>query len=282
MKVFVLGAGKAGSGLARALRKAGWQVTLRAARRGMPRRISADVVILAVRDAAIAQAAEELAGRVCVTAVVLHLAGALGPEILGSLRGRCAGVGQMHPLVAIADRRTDLRGAFAHVAGDRAAVLAARAIARAVGMRAVTVPGLDPAAWHAAGGLVASGAAVLVQAGMEVLIAQGIAPERACKMLGALLRSVAQNVLTLGLPHALTGVVRRGDATRAQAHLRAIGRVSTGHARLYREILAAQLPMALALGEADPAQLSGLSRLVFGRPRAPVGAARQRRGMRKA
>ena len=38
-------------------------------------------------------------------------------------------------------------------------------------------------------------------------------------MLGPLLRSVADNVETLGFPDALTGPVRRGDAAGVEKHL---------------------------------------------------------------
>src|SRR5262245_31449784 len=49
--VLVIGAGKVGTNLARALRAAGYPVTLRAARKGLPSRpIRARIVIIAVRD----------------------------------------------------------------------------------------------------------------------------------------------------------------------------------------------------------------------------------------
>lgn len=284
MNVWVLGKGKAGSCLAAALRKAGWSVTLRSGRRALPRKIAADVLIVAVRDGRIEGIAGQLGGRLARSAVVLHLAGGLGPEVLAGARGGCRGVGQMHPLVAFADAGCcpDLRGAYVHVSGDREAVRAARTIARALGMRALTVPGLDPGVWHAAGGMVASGAAALVEVGMQVLQSQGIDRRRASAMLGALVRSVAQNVLSLGLPLALTGVVRRGDVARAQAHLGAIGRISGRHLGLYREILAAQLPMARALGEAAPGDLDRLRGLASGRVEPGKPRAARRRGMRKA
>ena len=51
LRVFIIGAGKVGTSLSRALRARGVKVTLRAARSGLPaRRIAADLLILAVRD----------------------------------------------------------------------------------------------------------------------------------------------------------------------------------------------------------------------------------------
>ena len=60
LSVFVFGAGKAGAGLARALKAQGVKTHLRAAREGLPRTLDADVVILAVRDRDLAPLAARL------------------------------------------------------------------------------------------------------------------------------------------------------------------------------------------------------------------------------
>ena len=69
-------------------------------------------------------------------------------------------------------------------------------------------------------------------------------------MLGALLGSVAFNVSALGLPQALTGPVRRGDADAVRGHLAVLGAQDPEIEALYRLLVAAQLPMARALAEA--------------------------------
>lgn len=265
MQVYIVGAGKAGRCMGRALRAAGYRVVIRSGRRPLPQRVAGDAVLVAVRDGRIGTVASELRGRVDPGAVVLHLAGAHGPEALGALRGWCAGVGQLHPLVAFASARScpELRGVFAHVDGDPAARRVGRELAKGMGMRPATIAGIDLQSYHAAAGLVASGAVALVQAGVEILAAQGIASSRAVAMLGPLLASVAHNVKALGLPGALTGVTRRGDAALAQAHLEAIERAAPGRGLLYVQLLAAQLPLARALGEASKAQLECLDRLVL-------------------
>ena len=61
MKVFILGAGKVGTALARGLRAHGDTVTLRAARKGLPKqRIDADIVVLSVREKQLAELSAEL------------------------------------------------------------------------------------------------------------------------------------------------------------------------------------------------------------------------------
>jgi len=255
--VFVLGAGKVGTALARALRRAGAKVTLRPARRGLPRAIDADVVVLAVRDRDLRPTAEALVGVVARRAVVVHVAGALDASPLSPLRafGACAGVAQMHPMISFASTRfaPDLARGNVHVQGDPAAVTRARRLARLLGMTPRTVPGLDTVAYHAAAGLVANGAAALAAVGAELLVKAGVPRADAAKMLGPLLRSVADNIEKLGFPGALTGPVRRGDAAGVEKHLSTLRAKLPAAVVLYLAAAQAQLPLARALGDAPAA-----------------------------
>jgi predicted short-subunit dehydrogenase-like oxidoreductase (DUF2520 family) len=257
LRVFILGAGKVGTALARALRAEGVNVTLRAARRGAPRGpIAVDLLVLAVRDGDLERLVRELLARGSLdrrTAVV-HCSGALGPEPLAPLRGVAAGVAQMHPMISFASLEvgpTLTRGQV-NVDGDPAAIRVASRVARLLGMRPRHLPKLDKVAYHAAAGLVANGGAALAAAGTELLVRASVAPKVAAEMLGPLLRSVADNVERLGLPAALTGPVRRGDAKAVERHLAVIQNRCPDLVSLYRALVAAQLPLARELGEAPP------------------------------
>jgi predicted short-subunit dehydrogenase-like oxidoreductase (DUF2520 family) len=252
--VLVFGAGKLGSALARSLRARGVETTLRPARKGLPRAIDADVVVLAVRDADLRPLAERLSEARLVPrrAVVVHVAGALDAEALAPLRGACAGVAQMHPMISFASTRfgpTLVRGTV-HVQGDAAAVARARRIAHLLGMRPHTIAGLDRVAYHAAAGLVANGGAALAAVGAELLERAGVPRVAAPKMLGPLLRSVADNVEALGFPDALTGPVRRGDLAALKKHLATLREKLPEAVGLYLASAQAQLPLARAIGDA--------------------------------
>lgn len=261
LRVFVYGAGKLGTALARALRSAGARVVLRPARKGVPRRIDADVVVVAVRDRDVTPTAQAMIGVVARGAVVVHVAGALGADALAPLRGHCAGVAQMHPMISFASKRfaPDLARGNVHVAGDPAAVARARRVARMLGMTARTVKGLDTVAYHAAAGLVANGAAALAAVGAQLLERAGVAAREAPRMLGPLLRSVADNVETLGFPEALTGPVRRGDATGVAKHVATLRAKLPEAVPLYVAAGEAQLPLARAIGEAPAASLDAVA-----------------------
>jgi predicted short-subunit dehydrogenase-like oxidoreductase (DUF2520 family) len=262
LTAFIVGAGKVGTALARALRSRGVPTVLRAARKELPRAIDAGIVVLAVRDRDLRPLAEKLVGVVSPRAVVVHVAGALGAEPLAPLRGTCAGVAQMHPMISFASKRfaPELARGNVHIQGDAPAVARARRIARLLGMTARTVPGLDTVAYHAAAGLVANGAAALAAVGAQLLVQAGVEARTAPKMLGPLLRSVADNVEALGFPEALTGPVRRGDAAGVEKHLSTLREKLPYAVPLYLAAGAAQLPLARAIGEAPAESFDAVER----------------------
>ena len=266
--VFIFGAGKVGANLARALRATGVSVELRAARQGLPKKpIDAKVVIVAVRDGDVPKVAAALAERGLVGHLpvsILHCAGALGPDALAAARVGKARVAQMHPMISFASTHSlpGLERGQLHVDGDAAAVKTARAIGRKLRMSPRTITGLDHVAYHAAAGLVANGAAALAAGGAELLERAGVDAATAAKMLGPLLRSVAQNVEELGLPQALTGPVRRGDAGAVERHIATIGRLAPRLAQLYAAAAAAQLPLARELGEAPSENFDAIEQLL--------------------
>lgn len=266
LKAFVFGAGKVGTAIAHALRAAGVQTTLRAARKGLPKTLDADVVILAVRDRDVRLLAERMRdARVLPRhAVVVHVAGALGAEVLSPLRGSCAGVAQMHPMISFASRRVapGLARGNVHVQGDAPAVALAARLARLLGMTPRTIPDLDTIAYHAAAGLVANGAAALAAVGAELLARAGAAANLAPKMLGPLLRSVADNVEILGFPEALTGPVRRGDAGGVEKHLSTLEAKLPDAVPLYLAAARAQLPLARAIGDAPTESFDAVERVI--------------------
>lgn len=252
LRIHIHGAGKVGRALAHALRWAGARVTLRPARAALPRKLTTDLVILAVRDRDLARTAAELAPIVPENAVCVHVAGAVGPDVLEPLREVCAGVAQMHPMISFASKEffPTLADGNVRVAGDPRAVRIAKKVATALGMTPRTLPQLDTVGYHAAAAFVANGAAALAAMGVEVLVASGVPRSEAPLLLGPLLRSVAENVGELGFPDALTGPVRRGDPSAIEKHAAILEERLPEALPLYRASGLAQLPLARALAEA--------------------------------
>jgi predicted short-subunit dehydrogenase-like oxidoreductase (DUF2520 family) len=267
LSVAIFGAGKVGSAIHRGLRAARVDCSLRAARRGLYEHpVRASLLVLTVRDREIPIVARALAEKHLVTkeTAVVHVAGALSAEALAAVRASSAGVAQMHPMIAFAstDWSPTIAGGHAHVAGDREAVRRAKKLCGALGLHPRTFPSLDPVLYHASAGLVANGAAALAAAGLSALRAAGVPDAVIPRLLGPLLRSVADNVEHLGLPQALTGPVRRGDARAVEAHLATLRRISPELEGLYRAMGRAQLPLAREVGDASAEALDEVARVL--------------------
>lgn len=286
----IIGPGRAGLGLALALRRAGVRVLGVHGRRHkpMPRGIAlsvgglppwlaeAGVVLVAVRDEALAPVVVELAepGLLHSGQAVLHLSGARSSEVLAPLRHCGAAVGSMHPLMTVSEdpkrAAKHFAGATFALEGDVAAVSAADAIARRLGGRPVMIaPELKPA-YHA-GAVFASNYVVVLLAAAERLLAEaGIPPEAARAALLPLARATLDNVAAVGVEQALTGPVARGDTETVTRHL---GVVAPELRPVYVELARLALDLARAAGLSEERARALL--VALGHPAAAPGAAGQ-------
>jgi predicted short-subunit dehydrogenase-like oxidoreductase (DUF2520 family) len=290
LRVLLVGRGRVGSALGSALRRCRVPLRhLRARTRWPSGPVDADLVILAVRDAEIATVAHRLARSTLLPwgrrLAAVHCSGSLGPEALEPLRARGVAVAQMHPLLAFAARAAppSLAGAAICLRGDRSAVRRARALARVLGMRAVSVPRLRTALYHASAALVANGATALAAVGAMLLRQANVPAAAVPAMLGRLLQSVGENVTRLGVPQALTGPIRRGDAASVSRHVQALAEAEPKLLPLFLALATIQADMAAALGEAIPAELRAV-RAALRRAatlQGARGAARRPRATRK-
>lgn len=266
MKVLIIGAGKVGRALASAGRRHGHRVVLRPARRGVPSRpMEADLWVLAVRDGQLEALAVALASSGCVSpgAAIVHLAGSLGPETLRPIADAVPGasVAQMHPMLAFADpkRPPELKGGHALLAGDAPALRVARRFCKDVGLVPRIWPAVDPVRYHCAGALLANGSVALAQVAAELLESAGVSSSDCGRVLGPLLRSVAAQIEDLGLPAALTGPIRRGDAGTVARQWRAVRELPATSRALYRASARVQLKISTLLGEAPKSALADVA-----------------------
>jgi predicted short-subunit dehydrogenase-like oxidoreductase (DUF2520 family) len=286
VRVIVFGRGKLGTSLSRGLRAAGVRVTLRAGRAQPPRRLDPDaILILAVPDAQIAGLADRLAPLLGPRHVVLHCAGARGPEELAACAARGAAVAGLHPLVSFPSRKRlpGLAGAQFVAHGAPRGLRAARRVCRALGAHCSCLPVLGPA-YHAAAALLANGSAALAFSAARIWGALGM-PERVAERAAqSLLQSVAHNVGAVGLPAALSGPVARGDRGTVALHLRALRALTPDAAWSYEALL--PVVVACARAQGLPAERARAIGALLARPtprlfaRAPEGAPRPEPGRR--
>ncbi|WP_325484224.1 pantoate--beta-alanine ligase [Microbacterium sp.] len=186
-----------GTALAARLREAGVRVQGPAGRGATGE--TADVVLLAVPDGAIADAAAHIAaGR-----LVGHLSGASTLDPLAPHEAF-----SIHPLMTITTPDVSLAGVPAALAGSTDRALGtARALAAVLGMAGFGVADEDRAAYHAAA-TIASNYLVTLEGAAEQLAATAGVPRAA---LVPLVRATVENWAAIGAGPALTGPVARGD-----------------------------------------------------------------------
>jgi predicted short-subunit dehydrogenase-like oxidoreductase (DUF2520 family) len=274
--VAIVGAGRVGLSLARALRRSGGAVVVlgRQARQlpdGLgplctewgPALSTATVVIVAVPDDMITAVATQLlhTDAIAPRQVVLHTSGLHDRSALAGLNGTGAALGSLHPLqtFVLRDGEPDLVASTpAVIEGDARALTAAREIAESLGMQPiVTLTPEHKAAYHA--GAVFAGNYPVVLAAIATKLARDAgAGSAAATLYLPLMRRALENAAT-GTGTALSGPISRGDAGTVARHLDLL----TG---LEREIYVALGKEALVLARAaglDSAAASKIETLLY-------------------
>jgi len=268
--VFVLGAGRAGTGLTRAFRMSGIPVVGLHGRHvhegpdpvtagTIPATIAtATVVLVAVRDAQIDDALRELLeAPLAPDAVVLHASGSAEPAMLDQVRAHGHAAGTFHPLVPIADplrAPQQLCGAWVGIDGDERAKTASRDLAAALGCHVFDIPPGQKARYHAAAVIVSNFPAVLLATGDRVLAETGIPAEAAEQALRALFLAAIGNLRRQHGAVSLTGPILRGDVDTIQRHLVALAD-DPGALEVYRSLSRALVDLASDAGtDADRLQ----------------------------
>lgn len=212
VQLHIVGPGRAGQSLARALVSAGWPEPVMFGRTSDLGRvgIDADMVVVSTPDDVIAEVAASLPR---TDAVLVHLSGARGlDELAGHAR-----VGALHPLVSMPDAETGasrLAGAWFATAGDAAV----DTVVAALGGRSFPIDDKDRARYHAAA-VIASNHLVAVLGHAERVAGSIDVPFEA---LLDLAEGSMANVRALGAKAALTGPAARGDEATIQRHLEAL------------------------------------------------------------
>lgn len=274
-RIFILGAGRAGRGLARALRASGVEVLGLHGRRvdagedavsaGVfpDTALRASAILVAVRDAQLDGALGEIAAAAFDRrSVVLHASGSADPQGLVALRAQGHPCGTFHPLVPIADpaRAAELfKDAWIGVDGDSSAVATADRLASKLGAHTLRIPEGEKARYHAAAVLASNFPTVLATLAALLLTDAGVPPHQSWDAVRSLMRGAVLNLDTDTPLAALTGPVVRGDAETVRRHLVALAGAPELR-RVYVELSRAAVEIARARG----AEVDAVERVLAG------------------
>ena len=250
--ISIVGSGRLGTALARALFLSGYEVEAVVARRSARARRAAallgrstrplaanqlhslpasEIVFISTPDDDIAAIATELAathkspvrGR-----TVLHTSGALSSsEVLKPLAAKGFHTGSLHPLVSVSDPLVgagNLLSAFYCIEGDAAASRAARLIVKDLKGNGFHIPSRLKPLYHAAAVMASGHMVALFSLATEMLTYSGLDSKTARRVLLPLLESTVANLAAFDSAQALTGTFARGDLATVQRHLAALSR----------------------------------------------------------
>ena len=209
-RLAIVGRGRVGTALARAFAGAGIDVEGPLGRGEQP---AADVVLLCVPDAEIANAAAAADAR-----FVGHVSGATPLDAVDF---------GLHPLQTVTGPDTSFDGCGCAIAGSSPEALElARALALAARMEPFEIDDSARAAYHAAASIASNFLVTLEWMAERVAAAAGIDGADARRMLAPLVRRTVDNWVELGPADALTGPVARGDEVTVQRQRKAIETVA--------------------------------------------------------
>lgn len=231
----VVGRGRLGPVMARALREAGIEVHGPTGR-GEPI-APADVVLLCVPDAAITGAA-----------ALIRDTGALIGHTSGATPIADAGVDfGIHPLQTfVGDEQPDVfHGIGFGIAGRTPSALeTARELADRLGGRALPIADDQRAAYHAAASIASNYVVTVLAAAEQVAASAGLDAALARGLLAPLVRRTVDNWATLGPDAALTGPVVRGDAATVARQRDAVASGAPGLLPLFDALTASTASLA--------------------------------------
>lgn len=282
MKVGIIGAGKVGISLGYVLRSNGLHVVgiadilpraLDTAREFLGADTlytrdnveivdACDVVVIAVQDRLIGEAARSVADRAGDVRgkLFFHTSGADPSSVLSPLEARGASVGSLHPLQTFPDIESAidvLPDTSIFIEGDDRAREVLRFLGENLGAKVYVVAGEDKVYYHLAAVFVCNLVSALMQTGTGIMKRINIDFEPFIPII----RATMKNIEAKGPIGALTGPIVRGDDKTVAAHLDAMSGMPL-HKEIYMALSKMAFRMALERGALDSGQEDALRKIL--------------------
>lgn len=196
-------------------------------------------------------------------AVVMHTSGALTSEILQPLGRLGVAVGCLHPIQTFAGHSGDwqrLSNIFFGIEGEPPAVAVCKGFVELLGSRWVLVPREFKPLYHVACVFAANYLVALLDVPMRLFGELRLSESDTARLLRPLVEAAVRNTMELGPTGALTGPIARGDAETVRHHLEALKPVDEEVSELYRALGRRALALARRKGAVAAENLAILER----------------------
>jgi len=279
--IAIIGLGRVGSVLGRALHAAQYPIVAVASRNHAKAEATAytfaahpvsptvaaaraDLVLLTVPDDVLPFLAHDLAAAGAWRAgqFVVHASGASPASVLQPAAEQGAMIGSFHPVAAFASPDATLPpGITFGIEAPKPLQQILIHMAHALGGYALPITAEQKTLYHAAAVIASNYTVTLAAMAAQLFDQLGASPEDALRALLPLMRTTLDNLEQLGVPDALTGPLVRGDAGTVAHHLETLDRSAPRAAAFYRCLGQATLPLAQQRG-LDQARAGALQDLL--------------------
>jgi predicted short-subunit dehydrogenase-like oxidoreductase (DUF2520 family) len=263
-RIAIIGTGRLGATLAKALHRQGVEIAMvanrntasaqqLAAQLGSCRAVDvneaaqADLVFLTVPDDALAPVAAQLPWR--PGQAVVHCSGATEVAVLQPAADAGAVIGGFHPLQIFSDPARALEliaGSSVAIEGPPELEVQLQELAALLGMHPIHLPPGARALYHGGASYAASFLLSMLDEAVTAWRSFGVDEAQALQALLPLAQGTLAAAASKGLSAAVAGPVSRGDAGVIARHLAAFEALGPEHAALYREMTQRQLALVQA------------------------------------
>ncbi|RPH96876.1 MAG: DUF2520 domain-containing protein [Lysobacterales bacterium] len=200
-------------------------------------------------------------------ALVFHLAGRCGLEVLAPLADRHAHLAALHPVRSLTHDELTLQefcGTACVAEGPEQALALLQPLVDAIGGLWLPVRGVDRGLYHAAVSIVSNVTKAVAWKAQTWLEHAGLPAGTSAAVTHQLLQSTLADLFRSGARQSITGPVVRGDTRTIAAHLAALRVTHPRDIEVYRVLARTVLDLARERGDLDDATLGRFESLLGG------------------
>jgi len=200
-------------------------------------------------------------------ALVFHLAGRFGLDVLAPLAEQGAEVAAMHPVRSLTHARLsidDFSGTACVAEGSPTALARLQPLVTAIGGLWLPVSGIERGLYHAAVSIVSNVTKGVAWKAQNWLTRAGLTDDTATAVTHQLLATTLEDLFRSGARQSITGPVVRGDTRTVEAHLEALRSSYPDDIDVYRILARTVLELAQERGDLDAATLARFDALLRG------------------